>query len=271
MRRSRVRSGSAATTARRLSRLSRSNSTAEFVASGAGAILWRRLLWRGGSVEAKALGAHEGAEIGALRHAVLAGLVFRPAVEIGLAPSLRRALPYVLVDRGAAAVVGVDAGSEIALIVAVAVQRDVERQARTDVACLRRPADTHAGYRNDAVGKLQHVAHARRMVADDADRAAAEPDRFGGADEGCEHDAGVDGRVEELVEVIVRERLAAKLGDPLQAPAIGEKDQEDRRGDDPRHIGDQLANRSARRVVTDNDNVALLQVALRRRRERAGA
>src|SRR6266852_5080035 len=109
------------------------------------------------------------------------------------------------------------------------------------------------------------------MVADDADRAAAEPDRFGGADEGREHDAGIDRGVEELVEVIVRERLAAKLGDALKAPAIGEKNQEDGRNDDPWHIGDQLADGPAHSAVADNEDVALLQVALRGRRERAGA
>src|SRR5439155_26214913 len=46
---------------------------------------------------------------------------------------------------------------------------------------------------------------------------------------------------------------------------------EDRRRDDPRHIGDQLADGAARSVVSDNEDVALLQVAPRGRRERAGA
>ena len=43
----------------------------------------------------------------------------------------------------------------------------------------------------------------------EADRAASQPHRVGGAHEGREHQPGVDRRVEELVEVIVDERLAA--------------------------------------------------------------
>src|SRR5437879_3377537 len=75
------------------------------------------------SIQTKALPAHEGAEIGALRHAVLPGLVLGPAIERRLAPARRVALVGVAVDRGAAPVIGIDAGGEIALVEAVDVQR----------------------------------------------------------------------------------------------------------------------------------------------------
>src|SRR5262245_20717500 len=50
--------------------------------------LWRRFLQRPSLVEAKALGAHEGAEVGAQRLGVLPCLVLRPAVDSGAAPAL---------------------------------------------------------------------------------------------------------------------------------------------------------------------------------------
>ena len=139
------------------------------------------------------------------------------------------------------------------------------------MACLRRPADAHAGHRDDTLGQFQEIAHLRGMVADDADWTAAEPDRFGRTDEGCEHDAGIDGGVEELVEMVVRKRFFAELGNALEPPAIGEKDQKHRRGRHPGHVRDQVADGAAAGRVGDDEDVALLQVALGRRRERAGA
>ena len=49
----------------------------------------------------------------------------------------------------------------------------------------------------------------------------------------------VHGRIEEQIEVIVRERLASQLGDARQPAAVGEKHQEHRRIRDPRHVRDQ--------------------------------
>ena len=96
-----------------------------------------------------------------------------------------------------------------------------------------------------------------QVIGDHASRLSAEPP--------------IDGGVEELVEMVVRKWLAAKLGDALEPPAIGEKDQKDRSGRHPGHVGDQVADRAAAGRVGDDEDVALLQVALGRRRERAGA
>ena len=46
-------------------------------------------------------------------------------------------------------------------------------------------------------------------------------------------------RIEEQIEVIVREPLASQLGDARQPAAVGEKHQVHRRMRDPRHVRDQ--------------------------------
>src|SRR5204862_1896627 len=96
------------------------------------------------SIQAKALLPDERSEICALRHAVLPRLVLRPAVERHVAPA-RRIARLVGMDRGAAAVVSIDALREIAFVVMSFMHRAVEGQPRADVALFRRPADTHPG------------------------------------------------------------------------------------------------------------------------------
>ena len=72
--------------------------------------------------------------------------------------------------------------------------------------------------------------------------------------------------------MIVRERLAAQFGDCRQPPPVGEEDQEGRRLADPRHVRDQARRFRARDFgVLDHHDIALLQIALRGRRQRAGA
>ncbi len=76
------------------------------------------------SVEAKALGSDEGAEIGALRHRILPRLVLRPAVEGGRAKARRVALLAIGPQRRAPAVIGVDLLGEIAFLETLLMQRD---------------------------------------------------------------------------------------------------------------------------------------------------
>jgi hypothetical protein len=108
------------------------------------------------------------------------------------------------------------------------------------------------------------------MIADHADRAGAESDRIGGADEARQHDPGVHRCVEELVEVVVRKRLAAHARDFRQPPSVREEHQERGRRPDERLIGNEIGDGVLIGFAHDED-VCLLQVALARRRQRAGA
>jgi hypothetical protein len=170
---------------------------------------------------------------------------------------------------GAATVVSVEVSGEVAVVEAILVQRHGQRQAGTDIAGVRRPADAHARDRNHAGGQRQEIADLGRMIADHADRAAAEPDGFGRDREGRKRQRGIDRRVEEQVEMIVRKRLAALLGDVGQAPAVGQEDQEYRRLAYPRHVGDEIRDRAPFGRLANDQDIALLQIALRRRRKRA--
>ena len=98
-------------------------------------------------------------------------------------------------------------------------------------------------------GSFEHLAHLRRMIADHADRAGAEPHRVGGADEARQHDAGIDRGVEELIEMIVGERLAAHFRDFRQPPAVRQEHQERRRGADERLVGDEIGDRRLVRLA----------------------
>src|SRR5262245_45069770 len=86
--------------------------------------------------EIEAFFPHERPEVRPLRNAVLPRLVLRPAVERDLAPA-RRVARLVGMDRGAAAIVGVDAAREIALVVAVLVHRALQPEPRADVTRVR--------------------------------------------------------------------------------------------------------------------------------------
>ena len=120
----------------------------------------------------------------ALRPCGLAGLIFRPAVEIGIAEPRRVALllarqPVSAVPRP---VVGSHQFRQRRAVVAIAVHRHGRRQAQADMALDRRPADGQPGHREHLVGQTQNLADTIDMVADHADRAAAEPCRLGRED-----------------------------------------------------------------------------------------
>src|SRR5271154_153167 len=111
----------------------------------------------------------------------LAGFVFGPAVEIGVAEGFGGAL---LVARrriagGAAAVVGVNVAGERGVVVAVGVEGYGERQAHTDKALGGGIAEAQPGDWKDLVGQFQDLGDGAGVVADDADRAAAEAGGLG--------------------------------------------------------------------------------------------
>src|SRR5262245_1090830 len=80
------------------------------------------------SIELEALGAHECTEIGTLRHRILPRLVFRPAVLGALPELFRITLGLVGLHRLAPPVVGGDLLVQSVLVVAVAMDRDVEAE-----------------------------------------------------------------------------------------------------------------------------------------------
>ncbi len=84
--------------------------------------------------------------------------------------------------------------------------------------------------------------------------------------EAREHDGGIDRRIEEQIEMVVRERLAAHRRELRRAAAVGEEDEEHRRLDEPWHFRKQRGDGMALSFVANNQNIALLQIALCRRR-----
>ena len=104
---------------------------------------------------------------------------------------------------------------------------------------------------------------------------AAEPRRLGRDDEGRKRDSGIDGCIEERVEVIVGERLAAPRVQ-LPLPAVVAAEHEERRGArDPvlrqRAGREQRVDARSDSPVLDDDDVALLHVALGRGGQRQRA
>ena len=104
------------------------------------------------------------------------------------------------------------------------------------------------------------------MIPDRTDRTAAEAGRLGGADESGEHDCGVRHRIEEQVEMVIGKRLAAQGGNRRHPAAIGDEDEKGRSIGDPGHVADGIGDAALHHLVIDNDDVALLQVTLRRSR-----
>ncbi len=109
------------------------------------------------------------------------------------------------------------------------------------------------------------------MIADGADRAAAEPDCLGSADKRRERDCRIDDRIEEQIEVIVGERFATELGNRRQTPAVRGEHEEYRRIIDPRHLRNKRHNGLSYRGVADDDDIALLEIAFGWGREGACA
>ena len=109
------------------------------------------------------------------------------------------------------------------------------------------------------------------VVADGADRAAAQPHPVGRGNEGRQHDAGIDRGVEERIEMVVHERPLAPLEQQPVATVVGAEHEEHRRRLDPGIVRQQGLELLALALVGDDHDVGLLQVRLRRRRQGDGA
>jgi hypothetical protein len=71
--------------------------------------------------------------------------------------------------------------------------------------------------------------------------------------------------------MVIWKGLAAHFGDFRQPAAIGEKDEKNRRFTHPRHFRKQVCDGINFPIVTNNENIRLLKITLRRGREGAGA
>src|SRR5437762_7408068 len=139
--------------------------------SGTQIMTWSIRVSMMASGQAEALAADVGTEAVALGDGVLPRLVLRPAVALGIAPAVGQ--PLALARRGVARlappVVVVDERLEPAVVVTVGVHGERRWQAQADPAGLRRVAETHAGYREDARRQRQQVAQLLHVVAHHAD------------------------------------------------------------------------------------------------------
>ena len=97
------------------------------------------------------------------------------------------------------------------------------------------------------------------------------PADFGRENEGLQRQGGIDRGVEEALERAVGDGLAAKLPDALETARVAEKDEEHRRGADPGHRREQLADAGALAGVEHAQDGRLLEVGLGGRAERRGA
>ena len=118
--------------------------------------------------------------------------------------------------------------------------------------------------------QLQHLRNLGRVVADIADRAAAEPLALCGQDKGLHRQRTVGRRVQEAVQMIVAERLAPHLANAADAAVVAQPDHEDRGVGDPGHRRDQVGDRLLLRLIAHDADGGLLQVRLGAGRERAG-
>src|SRR5215470_13368575 len=104
--------------------------------------------------------------------------------------------------------------------------RRLERQPHTDMTGNSRVADAEAGDREHLVRETQNFADGGGMIANDADRATAEPDGFGRQNKALQDQRRIDCGVEESFELAVLLRVAAQFANSLQAASIAAKDQE---------------------------------------------
>jgi len=164
-----------------------------------------------------------------------------------------------------------DALGQHAVVVAIAMHRHRARQAQADVAGFQRVADAEAGDRKDLVRQAEHRRDLVDLVAQHADRAAAQTGRFGREDESLHHQCRIDRGVEETFERAVGDRLGAHLADAFEPARIAEKDEEDRRVLDPRHRREQRADRGTGRRIGQPQQRGLLEVGLGGGAEGGGA
>src|SRR5262245_49214035 len=114
------------------------------------------------------------------------------------------------------------------------------------------------------VRQTQEGAHLLGVIADHADRAATEARRLCRRDEGFERDSRIDRRVEEGVQMVVSEGMAPPRVQLPLPPVVTEKDKEVRATRYPVLILQKRIDAGADGGVLEDENVPLLQVALRR-------
>ena len=129
------------------------------------------------------------------------------------------------------------------------------------------PAECHAGDRKDMGRQFQKRGDLLDAVAYHADRTATKAQRLGRLDEKAHHQTGVDGTVENGVQMVVVERFAAHLADPPDAAAVGAENHHHRAGHDPIQGWDQFGHRRAFSGVAHNHHRRLLQIRFGRRRK----
>ena len=129
------------------------------------------------------------------------------------------------VARIAPSIVIVDRIGQRAVVVSVAMRRRAPRQPQADVAFGLRIAEAKACDREHQIGQAQDCGDLVDLVADDADRADAEPRGLRTEDHGLHRQGRVDAGVEETFKRAVANRLAAQLADALQPPRIAEEDE----------------------------------------------
>ncbi len=108
------------------------------------------------------------------------------------------------------------------------------------------------------------------MIAQHADRAAAEPECFRRQRAGLQRQRRIDRRVEEAFDGTVRLRMAAQFAEFFEPPHIAEKHQKHRRRADPRHVGKQHRQPVAPAAVLEPDHRSLLKIGFRGGRKGGG-
>src|ERR1051326_8794703 len=167
-------------------------------------------------------------------------------------------------------VVVVDRGRETGVVITVDMNSRLQRQAHADKPGLRRVAETEPRYGEDLVRQCEDLANGFNVIAQHADRTAAEVERLGRENTGLQGERGVDGGVEEPFEGTVRLRVAAEVAELFEAARIAEKDEKHRRRGDPRPVWNQGAESIAASAVLHPDGRGLLKIRFRGGRERRG-
>src|SRR5580700_6323669 len=145
------------------------------------------------SVERKSMFSQIGRERRAFGLRGLARLVLRPSIESRLAEFGVGSvlLPGNAVPRIAPAVIVVDRLRQCAIVVAVAMGGRAARQAQADKPVAVRVAQTQACDRKHQIGQIEYRRDLVDFIANDADRADAEPSGFSAKNHGLHRKGGI--------------------------------------------------------------------------------
>ena len=121
-------------------------------------------------------------------------------------------------------------------------------------------AEAEPSHWEDPLGQFQYPGDGGGVIAQHANRAAAEARRLGRQDKDLHHECGVDGGVEEAFEPGVGRRVAMQDTQPFEAARIAAEHQEHRRIADPWHIRNERGEPVAASPVADTDDRGLLKI-----------